>query len=74
MRLNKGDVGRSCLVKYDDIGRVEGMIVEIDDNRKMADVYVFTDRAIDKSVEVCQISELGDHVTPNGILESMVKC
>ena len=69
MKLLKGDVGKLCLVKYDDIGRTEGMIVGIDDDKRGANVYVFSSQTVD-SVDADQIVETGVYVTPNGIMES----
>ena len=72
MKLLKNDVGRLCLVKFDDVGRIEGMIVGIDDDRKSVNVYFFNDQKVDTLVAASQIVEKGTYVTPNGILESQV--
>ena len=70
-RLKKRDTGRLCLVKFDDIGKVTGMITNVHD-RRFADVFIFSERYIDSHVEAGYITELGDYVTPNGLLESLV--
>ena len=72
MKLLKRDVGRLCLVKWDDIGRVESMIVEVDDNYKSCNVYDFNAHCL-HSVDASQVVEKSGYVTPNAILESRIK-
>ena len=69
MRISKSDIGRLCLVKWDDCGRVESMILEVDVSDKEVKVYSFTNRIIQRA-DFSQIIETGEYVTPNGILES----
>ena len=71
MKLVKSDVGRLCLVKWDDIGRIECMLLEIDRGNKEAKVYSFVNESIE-GVPFGQIVELGGSVTPNTLLESQV--
>jgi hypothetical protein len=68
--LKQSDAGRLCLVEYDDIGRVEGMITDICDNRRTAGVFIFMDRKMDSVVDKDQIVEINDYAMPNGILKS----
>jgi len=72
MRLLKGDVGRRCLVEWDDVGRAESMILEVDDGGREAKVYNFSSRAVD-SVDSTQVVERNEYVTPNGLLISQHK-
>ena len=72
MRLNKQDVGKLCLIKWDDIGRVDSMIVDIDDDRKGADVFDFSSKTL-RNVDLDQIVQIDGFVTPNGILPSLVR-
>ena len=71
MKLNKSDVGKLALVKWDDIGRVDSMIVEVDDDRKGGKLYDFNSRVL-QSFESSQVVEINGYVTPNSILESLV--
>ena len=72
MKIRKADVGRLALVKWDDIGRVECMIVD-HDRCGYPVVYNFNDRKLDTLDDHKQVVEMGDFVTPNGLLESRVK-
>jgi hypothetical protein len=68
MKIRKTDIGRQCLVKYDDVGRLEGMIIDVGDNHPIShqpliEVYGFNDKTVD-TVEPCQIVELGKRVVP----------
>ena len=63
MRLSKRDSGRWCTVKFDDIGRVDGLIVQINTEFKSADVYIAASNSIE-DVEFNQIVELRDYVNP----------
>ena len=71
MKLLKGDVGRLCLVKWDDIGRVESMLLEISNDRKYkeAKVFDFNSRVI-HNIEWSQVVEKNGYVTPNSLLAS----
>lgn len=70
--VRKSDVGRVCQVKYDDIGLVTGMIVEISDDNKDFKIYIFASKTL-ANEDYDQIESIGAYVTPNGILESRVK-
>jgi hypothetical protein len=69
MKVKKSDVGRLCLARWDDIGRVECMIVDV--NRAVLDrdihVYDFSSRQL-KVLDRSQIVELGKFVTPNNLV------
>lgn len=66
MKVTKSDVGRTCIVQYDDIGKVEGMVVEVDTDpgTKCAKVFTFYDRNLDPSIDLEQILSLGDYICP----------
>ena len=70
MKIRKSDIGRVCLVEYNDIGTVEGMIVEVDSETNDAAVFVFADRILDRHVSFNQIVETGHRITSHNILES----
>jgi hypothetical protein len=68
MKIRKSDIGRQVLVKYDDVGRLEGMIIGIEEYEtphhfREAKVFFFNDNVID-DVEMSQIVELGERVAP----------
>lgn len=69
--LRNGDIGKLCLVKWDDVGRVESMLVQVDDDHRYGKVYDFN-ACVLRTVEASQVVEIGDRVTPNGILESQL--
>jgi hypothetical protein len=60
MKIRKRDVGKKCLVRYMDAGRVECMIVEILDTGSVR-VFEFGNRSCD-TVDQKQICEIGDFV------------
>jgi len=66
MKVRKSDVGRLCMVRWDDIGRIECMVVDHDHNGYVQ-VYNFSDRKIETVDESSQIVELGKFVTPNDL-------
>jgi len=67
MKVRKSDIGRLCLARWDDIGRVECMIVDHDHNGYVQ-VYNFSERQLDTLDCPSQIVEMGKFVTPNGIV------
>ena len=69
MKIRKDDIGKSVLVKFDDVGRIEGMLIDIVEhsvphNFKEAKVFFPNDKTID-DVEFCQIVEIGKRVQIN---------
>lgn len=65
-KLKKNDVGHLCLVKWDDVGRQEGMLIEVDDDGKRG--KIFNDKDI-QNVESEQVVKVGNAVTPNSLVE-----
>jgi len=63
MELTTDDTGRVCTVQYADVGKVEGIIVEVDPQNKRAQVFDFPSNSLDTSVEFSQITSLGTFVT-----------
>ncbi len=74
-RIGTSDVGRLCLVKWDDIGRVECLITSADIGNQTIEIFMFADKCTD-TVSHDEIAEFGNHITPNSILESTLcsKC
>lgn len=62
MKVTKSDIGKSCLVEFDDIGRTEGMILDSSES-PWVQVFLFHDKTID-NVEPNQIIEMGPFVKP----------
>ena len=62
MQLKTRDIGHSCIVQYDDPGKVEGIIVEIDFQGRDAKVFAPSDNNLDSSVEFSQILSVGKRV------------
>ena len=60
--LRKSDVGKWCLVKYDDIGVITGLIVAAWPDDQNADVYVPTLDTVER-VDKSQIIHVGARVS-----------
>jgi len=60
--LRKSNVGNWCLVKYDDIGVVTGLIVAAWPNDQSADVYVLALDTVER-VDKNQIIHIGARVS-----------
>jgi len=64
MKIKKQDVGKQCLVKYDDVGRVEGIIVEAEPDMDYIKLFLFHDHTL-VSETPDMVIEIGDYVKPN---------
>ena len=62
-RFKKSDQGRVALVRWDDVGRKDMMILEVDDDGKEARAWDFSDCYIQR-VSHEQICEIGKVVSP----------
>ena len=72
-KLKRSDVGRLCLVRWDDIGRVECMLLDHGED-SYPKVFNFSDRRIDTLDDKDQIVEMSNHyVTPNSITHSDIE-
>lgn len=64
MKLLRDDMGKAVLVRYDDVGRIEGVLVDIVDHEptgREAKVFFLNDKTID-NVELSQIVEVGKRI------------
>jgi hypothetical protein len=61
MKIRKGDTGRWCTVKFEDVGRVDGIIINVNPEFKSLDVYI---PALDtvEDPDFSQIVEIRDHI------------
>lgn len=58
MKILQRDVGKFCLVKWDDVGIVEGLIIDVDGN----DVKIFSDDHINRATKD-QIRQIGKRIS-----------
>jgi len=61
MLIKKTDIGRMCLVQYDDTGRVNGILVDCETDETDVKVFSFATREL-LNVNKSQVVALGDHV------------
>ena len=63
MRISKRDVGRWCTVKYDDVGRIDALIVDVNPDDKNVDIFApaFEGEGTN-NVDFSQVKELRDYV------------
>lgn len=66
-KFRKGDVGRSCLVRWDDLGLTQEMIIEVDDDRKEATSFCFATSNTNR-ITIDQIAKIGNFVYPPKML------
>jgi len=58
-RLKKRDLGHCVRVEYDDIGTIDAVLVQFDED--YADVWCFATRDLDR-VCLCQITSVGKYL------------
>ena len=63
MKVSKNDVGKTCLVWYDDVGRIEAMILDVDIQDRHITVFGF-DRRSTSIEDFDQILSIGSQVRP----------
>ena len=68
IRVSRNDVGRQCLVFFDYIGRMEGIIVDNNNDVMGVRVYLFSDQCTTQ-VSPSQIVELGEHIQPARVMQ-----
>lgn len=65
MKVIRDDIGKSVLVKFDDVGRVEGVLIDVvrapNSNFRRATIFFPYDNTID-DVEFGQIVEVGKRI------------
>lgn len=64
MCAKNSDIGKQCLVWFNDTGRNEGMIIDVD--KTTASVFLFADKTV-RNVEFSQILEINSMVKPTVI-------
>lgn len=67
MKIKKSDIGRVAMVQFDDVGKIEGILVSIHEysvptSHKEASVFFLYDKSVEK-VEMSQIVGLGKRIT-----------
>ena len=62
--IRQNDVGRLCLVRFDDIGRQEALIIEINPEDKDLRIFSFATRSLQR-VQYDMIVEINDYIIPN---------
>lgn len=63
MKFKKRDIGKTCLVRWDDSGIMQAMIVAIDDDKKEARVFSFATSTLDR-ITSDQVEKIGNFVLP----------
>ncbi|MDD4989676.1 MAG: hypothetical protein PHV42_04605, partial [Candidatus Pacebacteria bacterium] len=62
------DIGRTCHIRYKDIGTVAGVIVGLEPSKVgvngSVDVYFFYNKEISKNIPFDMVTELFKHITP----------
>ena len=73
MKIRKNDIGKAVLVRYDDVGRLDGILIDIVEHSlpprnsqpprhfKQAKVFFLSDNVID-DVEFSQVVEIGKRI------------
>jgi hypothetical protein len=64
-RFKSDDIGRLALVRYDDVGRVDTMVIKINNEGRDADVYDFACKHL-ANVGHDQVCEIGGYIQPIG--------
>lgn len=62
MQTKKSDIGKLCVIEYDDIGRVDALLLDKNE-LGFQQVYVFALKLVD-TIDADQIIEIGDIITP----------
>jgi len=61
MKVTKNDLGKVVLVKFDDVGRVDGLLVDIEPEHRRANVFFPYDNQLD-DIDIDQIVSIGKRV------------
>jgi len=62
MKITSNDVGKWCLIHFDDIGTVQALILEKPDSYKDFDVFIPCDTAVNNA-NADQVVRIGERIT-----------